>query len=293
MNPPNAPATVRPSRSRWPPLAGWLRPLLRQGQRQGVEMAAWLWPRACLLCEQACGSAPLCPPCHAALPGWQRRRCHVCAAPLQRSRPVSEAGATGPGQRDPACRDCASLQPWFTATLTAADYAPPLAEAIIALKFGGQLALAAGLGQLLAQRLGADRAKRQTPPQTPPLATPAALDCLVPIPLAAARLAERGFNQAEAIARSLALHWPLAEPPPLRPTLLTRLRETAPQSGLAGAARHRNVAAGFAADPAAAGLVIGVVDDVMTTGATLDAAARALIAVGALAVVGLVVARTP
>lgn len=245
-------------------------------RHRASALTARLWPRACLLCEQACADDPLCPACAAALPGAGHPRCAICAAPR-----LGAALATW------RCLDCERLAPTFTATIAAADYQPPLAQAITALKFGGQLALASGLGLLLARQLDSD-----SPGQ---VARIAAIDCLVPIPLSPARLAERGFNQAEAIARSLHRHWPArhAAPPLLRPALLGRIRNTAPQSSLAGAARHDNVDAGFIADAAVAGQVVGVVDDVMTTGATLDAAARALHAAGASSVIGLVVARTP
>ena len=248
-------------------------------QRAGVAMDR-LWPRACLLCEQACGSDPLCPPCWSALPGARRPRCAICAAPLALPR----AGAGTVGRSRPPCQDCERLQPVFKATFAAADYRPPLAEAITALKFGHQIGLASGLGLLLARSLARQMPGTETLP-----------DCLVPIPLSPARLAERGFNQAEAIARSLARHWPSSPGPApvLRPMLLARVRDTARQSGLAGAARLDNVDAGFVADASAAGQAIGLVDDVMTTGATLDAAAHALLAAGAASVIACVVARTP
>ena len=285
--------------------------------RRIASAAAALWPRACLLCEQACGDAPLCAPCWSALPGVRRRRCAVCAAPLPRS-----AASVVP------CPDCERLRPVLRATFTAADYRPPLAEAITALKFGRQLGLASGLGLLLAHGLArrADEAPRtagaagaaqedhadhaghadhadhadhaatviETTDGTggSPLPAP---DCLVPIPLSPTRLAERGFNQAEAIARSLARHWPPAwsPPPVLRPALLERVRDNPRQSSLAGAARLGNVGAVFVADHAVEGRCVGLVDDVMTTGATLDAAARALLAAGAASVSAFVVARTP
>ena len=272
--------------------AGW-RPAFRIANF-GANFGASLWPRACLLCEQGCGADPLCAACNLALPGADSARCPVCAAP---------ASASAPGH----CPDCQRLRPVRAATWTAADYCSPLAEAITALKFGRQLGLASGLGLLLARSLAHQAERRPDgirvePGAAPPLPSPR-VDCLVPIPLAAARLADRGFNQAESIARALARHWPATlstSPPPLRPELLSRLRDTARQSSLGGPARLGNVDAGFTATPAkglaknlAEGLTVGLVDDVMTTGATLDAAARALLGAGARSVVAFVVARTP
>lgn len=259
-----------------------------------ARAAIWgarLWPRACLLCEQGCGAEPLCAACAAVLPGADTARCPVCAAAV-------------PAR--PGCLDCARLQPVLAATWAAADYRSPLAEAITALKFGRQLGLASGLGLLLARSLAAQSVRRAAADTQGEATTDAAaatpanragprIDCLVPIPLSAARLAERGFNQAESIARALARHWPAADLPPapaLRCDLLARTRDTPHQSRLGGAARLDNVGAGFAAADAT-NLGIGLVDDVMTTGATLDAAARALLQAGAREVVAFVVARTP
>jgi ComF family protein len=228
-----------------------------------------LLPRSCLLCEAACGAEALCAACAACLPGSRRPRCRACARPWQVSR---------------RCASCRERPPAFEATFAAADYVAPLDRAVTALKFSGRIGLAAGLGGLLADCW-----------REPDLAELQRLDCLVPVPLAAGRQAERGFNQAQLIAaamlarlRSRGRH-PL---PVLRPGLLTRHRDTRPQSLLQSDDRQANLDHGFVAAGPAAGLRVGVVDDVMTTGATLQAAALALKAAGARRVVNLVVART-
>lgn len=252
----------------------WWSPSGPRPAARAAALGAALWPRACLLCEQGCGANPLCAACCLALPGADRARCPICAAP-----------APPPPHR---CQDCERLRPVLTATHAAADYCSPLGEAITALKFGRQLGLASGLGLLLARSLEHQQIRH-------PGRAAIVVDCLVPIPLAAGRLADRGFNQAESIARALSRHWPSAlspTSPPLRCELLARPRETPRQSGLGGAERLDNLDAGFRAE-SAAGLDIGLVDDVMTTGATLDAAARSLLAAGARSVVAFVVARTP
>lgn len=252
-----------------------------------------LLPRRCLLCELACGSEPLCPPCREALPGAGLRRCAACGR--------SSSAAL-------ACPACRAHRPAFDRVLTIGDYAPPFAEAIRALKFGGQTALAWALGALLAERLAVEIAAEMatamavempTAIAADPSAEPAAtaslarIDALVPVPLSGRRLAERGFNQAQLIAAVLARRWPAAPAPTLKPGWLARRGDAPPQSSLAFAQRRRNVAGSFVAAPAVAGLRIGLVDDVMTTGATLDAAAQALRSAGALAVVAFVAARTP
>ncbi|WP_143322852.1 ComF family protein, partial [Burkholderia pseudomallei] len=114
------------------------------------------------------------------------------------------------------------------------------------------------------------------------------LDVIAPVPLARRRLVERGYNQAWAIAR------PLARKLKVRAdaALAARVADTAPQSRLAFDARRANVAAAFAVARPVAGLHVGVVDDVMTSGATLDALARTLKEAGARRVTNFVALRT-
>jgi ComF family protein len=115
------------------------------------------------------------------------------------------------------------------------------------------------------------------------------VDCIVPIPLAAGRSRERGYNQAELLARPLAAHSGV----PWRNDLLVRQRETLPQKGLQPGERRKNLRGAFRAERGnAQGLRVCVVDDIMTTGATLDAAAYALKRAGAKRVYALSLART-
>jgi ComF family protein len=150
-------------------------------------------------------------------------------------------------------------------------YEFPVDRMIQALKYAGQLAHADALGSALAEvSLAAGR-----------------LDALVALPLAAARQRERGFNQAAQIARRVAALRGIA----LLPGLV-RVRDTPPQASLLPRERARNVRGAFAARRPFTGLRVAIVDDVMTTGASLHAAARALRAAGAREVGALVVART-
>jgi len=135
---------------------------------------------------------------------------------------------------------------------------------VTGLKFRGELACARVLGTLLARHLVAADTRL-------PLA-------VVPMPLHAARLRERGFNQAEAIARHVASRTGV----PLETSLLHRLRATAPQTTLNTAERRRNCAGAFAVRPGRhCPARVALLDDVMTTGSTAAAAAEALRAAGA------------
>lgn len=231
-----------------------------------TETMGRLLPRLCLLCETPCGCAALCRPCATFLPGSRRRRCETCARPWNTSN---------------CCATCRLSPPAYEATCAAADYCAPLDRALTSLKFSGQIGLASGLGVLLAEAWLAGM----------PLLGP--IHWIVPIPLSGARLADRGFNQARLIAVSM-LRSLRGRPglPTLGPSLLTRHRDTLPQSLLTWTARQANLDHGFVAATRLDGLCIGVVDDVMTTGATLQAAALALKSAGAATVVNLVVART-
>jgi ComF family protein len=214
-----------------------------------------LLPRACLLCG-ATTRTPLCAACEADLPRMLGPSCPVCATPL-----VTPALA---------CGACLKSPPAFDATLASWHYAFPVDCLVQSLKFSRRLASA----DFFARGL---------------LAGPHPQGAvIVPVPLSRMRLRERGFNQALEIARPLARALAL----PLDATSLVRTRETLPQSGLPWRARQGNVRHAFACSRDFSGLAVIVVDDVMTTGATLDAVARALKDHGAARVVNWVAART-
>jgi len=163
--------------------------------------------------------------------------------------------------------------------LVALEWCVPYAglgrRAIHALKYGGERRLAEPLGMALAARWRGAGLRA---------------DVIVPVPVHADRLRERGFDQAEALARVAAAGLGLRCVP-----VLERRRATRRQSELGRSARSANVAGAFAVRPAAtravAGKVVLLVDDVATTGATLRAAAVALMDAGAMAVAALTVAR--
>lgn len=222
-----------------------------------------LWPTRCLVCGEAGGDAwDLCPACAAALP-WQRRACGRCALPL----PEAESDGA-------VCGSCLASPPPLHAVHAACLYIAPLDRLLPRFKFHEDLAAGRLLAQLMADAFA-------------PLARP---EALVPVPLHVARLRRRGYDQALELAKPLAraLHVPL------HGGLLRRVRATAPQSERDAAARQRNVRGAFAVVPGAAlPRHVVLVDDVMTTGATLHAAARALQRAGVERVEAWVCARVP
>jgi len=240
-----------------PPLLRWPRALARI-----------LLPSSCALCGERADDA-VCVPCTAryALPGGPR--CPCCANPLGPGEP--------PGQ---ACGTCLADAPAYDATVVAADYAAPLDGLVLGLKFGARLPLAPWFaGRLVDAVLAA-----------PGWPLP---ELLCPVPLGARRLRERGFNQALEIARPLGRAIGVA----VQPRLVTRAVETAAQSGVAPRERAANIRGAFELAPEMAerieGRHIGVVDDVMTSGHTLNELAATLKAAGAARVSNLVFARTP
>jgi ComF family protein len=158
---------------------------------------------------------------------------------------------------------------------SAAAYEGPLEQALHRFKYEGWRALAPALTGLVADRL--PRPAETTGPAW-----------LLAVPLHRRRLRERGYNQSELLARELRRRWDL----PGAPGRLVRLRDTPPQVGLDRPGRRQNVAGAFGwAGPNLAGTPIVLVDDVATTGSTLEACARAMRAAGAGRIVAVTVAR--
>lgn len=223
-------------------------------------------PHFCALCAQVSPQS-LCPACLDRYFTRISTRCRICAENL-----------TGT-EHDQLCGACLKKQPAFDRIVTAADYAPPIDQLVQSLKFGSRLALAPLFANLIAKAVS--QAENLPPP-----------NILAPVPLAAKRLAERGFNQALEIARPLSRQLRI----PLVPTLITRIRETAPQSLTTLAERRKNIRQAFAVcEPLSSrlqGRHIAIVDDVLTTGQTMGEIARILKQAGAASVSGFVFART-
>jgi ComF family protein len=192
--------------------------------------------------------------------------CVTCGLPLPSFAPP-------PQVPPPRCHTCVAGAPPFDYARAAGAYAGVLREALHALKFGGKQALARPLAGLMLEQCGA-------------LLGPH-VDALVPVPLARPRERERGFNQAMLLAGHLASATGL----PVRAPWLSRSRGTRPQTELTAGERRANVARAFSASPRSAGAHVVLVDDIVTTGATVAECARALRAAGARTVGVLAVAR--
>lgn len=228
-----------------------------------------LLPAPCLGCGRPLPArgAPLglCPDCRPKLRRPPPGACAVCARPLH-------ASTLPAGFR---CAPCREHPPGFDRLLALWSYEPPLHGVIQGLKFGRLDYLGRHLAEAIAETLGEELA---------------GFDAVVAVPLHWRRRLARGYNQAERIARPLAdfLGLPLLAG-------LARRRATPPQSRLGREERLANLHRAFRVPRSGRvrGLRLLLVDDVATTGATLDAAASTLKAAGAAAVTALTVGRTP
>jgi ComF family protein len=234
---------------------GWLDNALRKGFKPGITWGV----QDCALCGRPAETNSerlLCIDCNVSLPAHPADACAQC-------------GVASPGAL--VCGDCLSDPPAFDAVLTVFTYRFPLDQLIQSFKYASNLALA----DFFARKLVSCVRDHPLP------------HALVAMPLARKRLTERGFNQALLIADNTAQRLSL----PIERTALVRVRETLPQSGLPWKERHANVKGAFACAIDFNGRHIALIDDVMTTGATLNEAAKVLKKQGAARVTAWVIAR--
>lgn len=214
-------------------------------------------PQACVLCAAPAGAYPLCRGCEQDLPWHTAGNCPVCALP------------SGTGD---ICGACLKKPPAFDATLAALQYRFPVDALLQRYKYAHLLAVGDLLSALLTRRL-----KQTSLPEL-----------LIPMPLHPTRLRERGFNQAVEIARGVSAQLDIR----LETHLCRRTRPTQPQTGLTPQQRRHNLRGVFACEESLHGKHVALLDDVMTTGASLDALARTVKQAGAVRVDCWVVART-
>ena len=222
-----------------------------------------LFPETCPCCGAATGGdRTFCADCHASLP-FNHHACPRCALPLP--------PAASP---DIPCGRCSRHPPPHRSAFAALRYEAPVSQLIGHLKFRRQLHLAAPLARLMSERLG--------PVDPRP-------DLLVPVPLHPRRLRERGFNQSLELARVLAAQYDLG----LDWRVCRRIRATPAQTGLTERERRRNLRNAFRVEGNLRGCHLVVLDDVVTTGATLGELSRTLLRAGAARVDVWALARTP
>jgi ComF family protein len=174
------------------------------------------------------------------------------------------------------CGACLAKPPAFTRTIAALRYTFPIDALIHTLKYQSNLAIAPILANLLITRLKGLKATERMP------------DIIIPMPLHPVRLRERGFNQAMEISRYISKHMGIV----LLPDSCQRIKHTPPQTGLPWKDRHKNIRKAFSCKIDFSGKHVALVDDVMTTGATLNELAKALKKQGATEISNWVIART-
>lgn len=219
------------------------------------SLADLVWPPRCAGCRDPIELEPFCPICAEAL------------VPVAGG--CTRCGLPGP---DAVCGACLASPPAFAAVRVGGLFGGPLADAVHALKYGDRPALARPLGEWLARRVA-----------LPPGAA------IVSVPLGRLRRVERGYDQAGLLADELAAA--AGRGGDRLGGCLVRIRETPPQVGRGRTERRKNVKGAFWASGAVEGREVALVDDVITTGATADAAARALLDAGATRVTVVALAR--
>lgn len=213
-----------------------------------------LLPRRCLLCR-APACANLCAGCDADLPAI-RDACRRCAIALE----LSWAGECDPSSGEQLCGSCISRPPPFDQTVAALNYQFPVTVLVQRFKFNRSLAS----GEVLSTRLLRALVGRHAPGVNP-------VELIVPVPLHPARQWKRVFNQAEVMARDIGKALQIS----VAPGAIRRVRRTLAQTGLPAKIRKKNLKGAFAARPLDVSSV-ALVDDVMTTGATVSECARVL-----------------
>jgi ComF family protein len=215
--------------------------MFKRFQHATRSLQALLLGQRCAACQQPCEGPPVCMPCTAKVLS-SLPRCPSCATPQGKAA---------------LCGACISKPPAFDAAVCVGSFTDPLSQLVAQFKFAERLILATWFADCLEQRIKG-----------------LSFDLIVPVPLFDKRLTERGFNQAWEIIKCMQTSTPRAH-------ALTRLRDTPSQRSVSAAQRFANVRNAFAANESVRGLRVLLVDDVVTTTATAQAASKALKSAGA------------
>lgn len=207
----------------------------------------WL-PQACVLCGQSSQPHALCPACLQDLPRLRVGTCEQCGLPID--------SLALPGR----CGQCLQHRPAYDRVISGFAYAQPVSQLVAKLKFRGQIQLARLFGELLFT----------------PVTAVSQAQAILPVPLHPTRLRQRGFNQALEIARPLSRMLRL----PLLTDSVYRSRDTQPQSEQSADRRERNIRGAFHLSRPPACWNVAIIDDVMTSGHTVNEIARLLRAAG-------------
>ncbi|MDR1276997.1 MAG: ComF family protein [Candidatus Accumulibacter sp.] len=215
----------------------------------------------CLLCASPAQREILCEACEAELPRLSEACCPRCALPSPEGR---------------LCGRCLAKPPYFDAARAVFRYEFPLDKLVQSFKYGQRLALAGYFGRAMAA-LGPPGGEAARP----------AVDVLVPLPLYPVRLRKRGFNQSLELAKFVASAWKV----PIDGEHCARVRDTPAQADLPWKERKANIRNAFDCSGGFLGKRVLIIDDVMTTGASVGECARSLKRAGAAWVGVLVLAR--
>lgn len=237
-------------------LHGYVRSAADRLRTASRALTAALFPPRCAACGRP--GAAICPPCLATATRLPHPQCRQCTRPLTYGD---------------QCARCRAEHRRVDHLYVAYAYTPPILQAVHRFKYANKRYLAADLAALAMSALAPDLQ----------------VDFVVPVPLAPSRERQRGYNQGRLLAAEVARHLDL----PLDCSVLIRLRDTPPQTSLPRVRRLENVRGAFRALRKLSGARILLVDDVTTTGATIEAATRALRRRGAVWVGALALARTP
>lgn len=244
------------------------------------SFVAVVFPTDCAVCGSELSSdgwLRICRACWAGLQPWCGPACARCGLPFASSHALDSSVAE--------CGGCRQDLPAFAAARSFGLYTGRLRQVVLRVKFSGDVRLGERLGELLV-----------TAWEALPREGDGGLPLIIPVPLHPSRQRERGFNQSETLATGLVRAIGKQKGGPelaVAKSILRRHRATPPQTGLSVAARRENLRGAFVVvkPEDVRDRVIVLVDDVMTTGATLSACARALKRAGAAEVLGLTLAR--